>query len=154
MRVYICGPNLRDQSKGSFHVHAADCADLRRSSEPVYAEELKHPPVEVASAVEAAEYVYDNGIMQDGETGADYLHDFHFFPCCDGLPTEAPTVEEEVDLAVASYAAREAVREALDTYQAALSAELEVVKPGTPEQLNLTASRVQVQSARSVLFMS
>jgi hypothetical protein len=28
MQVTICGPNLRDQSKGSFHVHAADCADL------------------------------------------------------------------------------------------------------------------------------
>lgn len=28
--VTILGPNLRDQSKGSFHVHRAGCADLHK----------------------------------------------------------------------------------------------------------------------------
>ena len=28
MRVTIVGPNLKDQSKGSFHVHKAGCRDL------------------------------------------------------------------------------------------------------------------------------
>jgi hypothetical protein len=29
MKVAICGPNLNDQTKGQFHVHAAGCADLK-----------------------------------------------------------------------------------------------------------------------------
>ena len=38
MKVTVCGPNLRDQSKGQFHVHAADCSDLIRHAqrEPEY----------------------------------------------------------------------------------------------------------------------
>jgi hypothetical protein len=30
MQLAVFGPNLRDQSKGTFHVHTADCADCRR----------------------------------------------------------------------------------------------------------------------------
>jgi hypothetical protein len=30
VKLTIVGPNLLDQSKGDFHVHAAGCADLSR----------------------------------------------------------------------------------------------------------------------------
>jgi hypothetical protein len=81
-KVAIIGPNLRDQSKGSFVVHAKECRDLAKlaRSEPMARGE--NPLVFTAeSRVEIAEAIYDNGIMEDGETGADYLHDFHFCPC-------------------------------------------------------------------------
>ena len=30
MKVTICGPNLNDQSRGTFHVHAEGCKDLKK----------------------------------------------------------------------------------------------------------------------------
>lgn len=79
-RLYVVGPNLRDQSKGSFHVHAVGCRDMIRmgARDPEF---LNATPVEFKTLVEVAEYVYDNGIMAEDETGADYLFDFHFAPC-------------------------------------------------------------------------
>jgi hypothetical protein len=40
MKVTICGPNLRNQSKGAIHVHAEGCADLTKNArrEPAYKE--------------------------------------------------------------------------------------------------------------------
>lgn len=82
--LYVVGPNLRDQSKGSFHVHDANCGDMQRMArrDSAFAMELRDGrPVEFKTQVEVAEYVYDNGIMTDDETGEDYLFDFHFAPC-------------------------------------------------------------------------
>jgi hypothetical protein len=38
LRVVICGPNLIDQTRGTFHVHREGCADLGRHArrEPEY----------------------------------------------------------------------------------------------------------------------
>jgi hypothetical protein len=38
MKVVICGPNLNDQRKGQFHIHAAGCHDLVKNArrEPEY----------------------------------------------------------------------------------------------------------------------
>jgi hypothetical protein len=84
MKVTICGPNLNDQSKGTFHVHAEGCADLKRNAqrEPEY----RHGwTIEAASRDEVGDEIYADhiaeGSMRPGE-GAD---DCHFFPCCDGL---------------------------------------------------------------------
>lgn len=87
MRVFIAGPNLRDQSKGSFHVHAEGCADIAKMKrrDPAYRDGYV---IDAVDRIEVAEDVYDNGIMTAGETGRDYLFDFHFFPCCDALPTD------------------------------------------------------------------
>lgn len=83
MRVTICGPNLRDQSKGQFHVHAAGCADL-----------VKHAKREPE---------YDNGWTVEADTQRDvvfevyadqmdenpvapyeaFASDLYFFPCVD-----------------------------------------------------------------------
>lgn len=82
--IVICGPNLRDQSRGSFHVHAAGCADLKRSKEPAYRDGWE---ITVASRIEASDEVYPPEEF-GGESG-DNLHDLHFFPCCDHVPTSA-----------------------------------------------------------------
>lgn len=83
--LHVVGPNLRDQSKGSFHVHAAGCRDMKRMAkrDPEFDFELRQHPQgdEFSTCVEVAESVYDNGIMTDDETGEDYLHDFYFAPC-------------------------------------------------------------------------
>jgi hypothetical protein len=88
MDVRICGPNLRDQSKGQYHVHANGCGDLRK-----YGPEYRGKDglggdfsgnhgllVENATIVKVVEAVYDNGILD--ESIADHLFD-------EGLGTSA-----------------------------------------------------------------
>lgn len=102
MNVTICGPNLNDQSKGEFHVHATGCADLVKHArlEPEYRYGWT---VEAASREDVAAHVYEDHIAEheseqdwmrkngqpdytDAWTQAStYLSEFHFFPCCNGL---------------------------------------------------------------------
>lgn len=79
-KVTVIGPNLRDQSKGQFIVHAAGCADIARLArrEP----EVRNAwTISAASLEEIAEEVYADIIEETGETPAAYLSDFHFCPC-------------------------------------------------------------------------
>jgi hypothetical protein len=77
----IVGPNLPGplQALGTFHVHTADCADLKRGAIRRFAEQTETS--EHTTLVGVAEYIYDNGIMGEDETGENYLFDFHFAPC-------------------------------------------------------------------------
>lgn len=95
MKLTIHGPNLIDQSKGTFHVHTADCRDNKRevrlngSVGPI-----TH---EFTSAYDVAEFIYADHIAE-GSTRLDddLLLDFHFAPCCKQLPTkpgETPAVD-------------------------------------------------------------
>jgi hypothetical protein len=82
MIVTIVGPNLPDQSKGTFHVHAILCMDLDKYP----GVNLGRDSVDVASRREAAEYVYPLG---DFEWDDDYyIDDLWFAPCCADLPRE------------------------------------------------------------------
>jgi hypothetical protein len=92
MLITVCGPNLRDQSKGQFHVHAADCADLVKHArrEPEY----RHGwTVDVPSVMEAVVELYadmlDERYPEDewGDHWQEY-NDLYFFPCCKSLPEE------------------------------------------------------------------
>lgn len=87
MRVVIIGPNLPDQSKGSFHVHAAGCADIRRS--PQYRSREfdydKTNPVSVADRDEIVEYAYADQIGGGEMTVADGRSDVYVFPCAAAL---------------------------------------------------------------------
>ena len=99
-RVTIFGPNLNDQSKGQFHVHAAGCADLRRhaSREPEYRNGWT---IDAADRLTVADEVYADMIDEREDAKPDdYLDDFHFFPCCSDLPERATaaTVELTVTL--------------------------------------------------------
>ena len=82
MRVTICGPNLRDQSKGQFHVHAEGCADLKRGAqrEPEYRNGWT---IEAANRIEVCDEVYP---PEDFECeSGDYVDEFYFFPCTEAL---------------------------------------------------------------------
>ena len=82
MLVKIQGPNLRDQSKGQFHVHAADCSDNGK-----YEENGWIKPVSMDSRLACESYIYD--FAPDETPGyelGDYQFDFHFAPCVKGLP--------------------------------------------------------------------
>jgi hypothetical protein len=106
MQVTICGPNLRDQSKGQFHIHAAGCADLVRGArrEPEYRDGWT---VEAATREDVVRAIYSDHIGEE-ERGREWAreqdeppaymvdrmnepvdwHDYddvHVFPCCTQL---------------------------------------------------------------------
>ena len=108
MQVIVLGPNLPDQSKGQFHVHAAGCGDLKRGWQKRYAADS--PPMSATSMIELSENIYSDIINEADEyERGDYVSEFFFLPCCKALPmdepehiigsndplyTEAPTEEE------------------------------------------------------------
>lgn len=75
MNITIFGPNLRDQSKGTFVVHATGCADCGKlSREQQYTVE--------ASTYEAiADDIYSDMIAEGSMTTNDAMQDIHFSPC-------------------------------------------------------------------------
>lgn len=78
-KVVVLGPNLMDQSNGSFHVHAAGCADINRNRayrSPEFADD-KRNVLDMQSVEEIAEYVYSD--VTDNPT--QYVSDFDVFPC-------------------------------------------------------------------------
>lgn len=87
MNVTICGPNLSDQSRGSFHVHTADCADLRHygpgrryGGDPIRDSDY----VDADTRLEVVEIVL--GDTLDGDPPEVGLIEFWFAPCVDDLP--------------------------------------------------------------------
>lgn len=91
MKVAICGPNLRDQSRGQFHVHTVDCKDLTRmqKQEPEYLPGHRME-FDVESKQQAVEYVYCDHIDENEgnppwDTWTAYLDEFYFFPCVKDL---------------------------------------------------------------------
>lgn len=86
--VKIQGPNLRDQSKGQFHVHTANCGDNRHygyrgrfgGEEPAWA-------IEVAAKEDCESFIYDFAPVETpGYELGDYLGEFWFAPCVKNLP--------------------------------------------------------------------
>lgn len=83
MHVTICGPNLRDQSKGEMHVHAAGCADLVRGAarEPEYRSGWT---MEAATQLEISHEIYP---PEDFDLDPELVEgSIYFFPCCATLP--------------------------------------------------------------------
>lgn len=78
-RVVIVGPNLNDQSKGTFHVHAEGCADLKR--DPNMRGEDQSMVVTAATRVDVADYIYGEDAGDFDGTPESNLPDFHFAPC-------------------------------------------------------------------------
>jgi hypothetical protein len=76
--VTVIGPNLRDQSKGSFHVHAAGCADIKRSArrDPEFENGWDIDAENLTEVVDAVYPPEDFG-CESGE----YLDEFHIAPC-------------------------------------------------------------------------
>jgi len=82
-RVHIIGPNLPDQSKGGFHVHAEGCSDVKRSK--LYASPEfdgdKSYVYDLPSAVAAGDEVYADHIAEGSMEPGEGVHDLYFFPC-------------------------------------------------------------------------
>lgn len=73
----VFGPNLRDQSKGSFVVHAADCSDCRKlKGEEAWTEEFYCVSQIVFDVYPPEDFDYDPKIEYN-----DYRSDFHLAPC-------------------------------------------------------------------------
>ena len=71
---------------GLIHVHRAGCADIKRHYRPSRSEVWDG---EFASQVEVATDWYVDIIEENpGTTGASYLREFKFLPCCSTLPTD------------------------------------------------------------------
>lgn len=87
MQVHIIGPNLPDQSKGSFHVHAFGCADVQRNHEraPDFAYDRTNP-WDVTSRIDAAAQTFADQIDEGSMTAEDGVHDMWFAPCVSELP--------------------------------------------------------------------
>lgn len=79
-RVAILGPNLADQSKGDFHVHAIGCSDIARVKFLAGFTE-RHCAMEMDAScltqIVDAVYPPEEFDCQPGE----FLQDFHFAPC-------------------------------------------------------------------------
>jgi hypothetical protein len=93
--VVVIGPNLLKQDH-SFHVHAAGCADIKRS--PVYRSREfdgdKNSPMDFNSETEVIEFVYSDFI--DNDNPADnFSGDFNFFPCVRFAAPVTPVPEKE-----------------------------------------------------------
>lgn len=114
MDVRICGPNLNDQSKGTFHVHADGCPDLRKYGPQYRGADAKGGDINGnremlvtnASVRAVVMETYADQIREEienrlsgmsGYSDADvkkltdevvdsYASDFHFAACCKELP--------------------------------------------------------------------
>jgi len=79
--IVILGPNLADQSKGSFHVHSAGCADIKRNR--LYKsrefDSDKRNVQDFDSEKQVAEYVYAD--MLDENDMATLLSNIYFHAC-------------------------------------------------------------------------
>lgn len=100
--VIVIGPNLPDQSKGQFHVHAADCADLRNTRKYRPADVQQGWTLEAATQFDVAADIYcDIAHDNEGEEGWSFeaeirrcMPEIHFLPCC-GLKDDAPEPEDD-----------------------------------------------------------
>lgn len=88
MKVTIQGPNLRDQTRGEFHVHTADCADNAKYGPGMPKGGEAYPmTIDAASRLTVEAFVYDFAPAESpGYTLGDWQDEFYFAPCTAGLP--------------------------------------------------------------------
>lgn len=110
MQVTIYGPNLADQAKGTFHVHAAECRDPA-PRELGYGHQAEGWTIEVPSRWGATLEVYSDHIREAGDPSEahlrGYLDDLWFAPCCRELPEGS--ILEAQECALPGYTERHVV---------------------------------------------
>jgi hypothetical protein len=110
MDVRVCGPNLRDQSRGAFHVHEASCRDLRLygsgkrnggdredTLEMLVEEATVSKIVYATYADQIAERINDEQQSEE-EAVDDLAGNFYFAPCCAELLKTSWSGNEVKDL--------------------------------------------------------
>jgi len=81
--VVVLGPNLLDQSEGTFHVHKAGCADLGKRKYATIPARDKADAIEATTYRDVVRYIYppgDFGYDEDTELD-DFAGDIKFFDC-------------------------------------------------------------------------
>ena len=73
-RLTVIGPNLRDQSKGSFHVHDAGCMDIKRN--PNYRNAGKYT-ANWDSLEDVVTAIYEEIMWENDEDWPSCANDFH-----------------------------------------------------------------------------
>lgn len=107
MDVRVCGPNLRDQSKGTFHVHRDGCADLRKYGPQYSGPDAKGGDtngncellIDNATVEDVVSVTYSDQLAESNGDWEDYVSDFWFAPCCSdmhAIPYEALPYPGEV----------------------------------------------------------
>ena len=90
MLVTIHGPNLRDQTKGTFHVHTAECRDNAREVTHNWSDEPH--TIDLPSVIAVVDFIYCDVIRENPESTVDeYVSDFAFYPCTKALPYSTDT---------------------------------------------------------------
>lgn len=88
--VCVMGPNLNDESKGEFHAHADDCADLLRNYGPgtIWGGTAREPDhyFSVSSKLELIEILYGDILEETGDRPEQYIQHIHWAPCLNDLP--------------------------------------------------------------------
>jgi predicted PP-loop superfamily ATPase len=84
LKVRIFGANLRDQSKGVFVVHAADCADCKKLAHETSCIETHE------SALSISKSIWGDMIDEGSMTVEDGLMEIHFAPCVKFARTHEP----------------------------------------------------------------
>jgi hypothetical protein len=86
MKLIVHGPNLHNQTQGTFHVHAAPCRDNAKevrengSVDPIV--------LDASSVIDVVDAIYPADQFEDRDAHIDaYIADFHFAPCVKDLPT-------------------------------------------------------------------
>lgn len=107
MKLKIHGPNLNDQTKGTFHVHTAGCRDNKWE---VTANGSDHPMAIDADTIEdVVEYIYSDHIAEGSmKLDASAIADFHFAPCVKDLPRRGDEPEADVTAEAAALKAEAA----------------------------------------------
>jgi len=99
MNVTIYGPNLNDQTKGTFHVHSEGCQHSKHYGPGTkFGGEDNGWTVKVDSKLDVARDVYPPGDFEwDGtlEQSDSYINDFHWAPCTRSLPIDVAPVKPE-----------------------------------------------------------
>lgn len=89
MKLTIIGPNLPGADSGTFHVHAAGCADLKRKA--IYRGMRYETNHEEHDTLESLVDSYYCDMMNENEEGSPwatweaYQDEFRIFPCCNAI---------------------------------------------------------------------
>ena len=81
--IFVAGPNLNDQSKGSFHAHAAGCRDATK-----YGFGKQHGGDDEGWTLRADDWrdvvedIFYDQIIENDEEPDDYFGEVWFAPCC------------------------------------------------------------------------
>lgn len=91
MKLFIAGPNLRNQSKGQLHVHSADCRRIEFLShfEPEYANAIVEEHEDLLSLTLSTyppdQFEWNPDSLEERDM---YFSEFYLFPCCKDLPLD------------------------------------------------------------------